>query len=49
LESKKPKGFGIDTSRFEEIIGMELKKDMKQCNFLNELDFQKGDRYIRSH
>jgi len=49
LEAKKPKGFGIDALRFEEVIGMEIKKDMKQWNFLNELDFQLGDRYIRSH
>lgn len=38
LESKKPKGFGIDASRFEEIIGKTLNKDLKQWDFLNETD-----------
>ncbi len=39
LEAKKPKGFGIDASRFEDVIGKELKKEMKQWDFLNEVDF----------
>jgi N,N'-diacetyllegionaminate synthase len=39
LEAKKPKGFGIDASRFEEVIGKELKKEMKKWDFLNEMDF----------
>jgi N-acetylneuraminate synthase len=38
LESKKPKGFGIDASRFQEIIGKPLNKDLKQWDFLNEAD-----------
>jgi N,N'-diacetyllegionaminate synthase len=38
LESKKPKGLGIDASRFQEIIGKALNKDLKQWNFLNEAD-----------
>lgn len=38
LESKKPKGFGIDASRFQEIIGKALNKDLKQWDFLNESD-----------
>jgi N,N'-diacetyllegionaminate synthase len=38
LESKKPKGFGIDASRFQEIIGKSLNKDLKQWDFLNEND-----------
>lgn len=38
LESKKPKGFGIDASRFQEIIGKRLNKDLKKWNFLNEED-----------
>lgn len=49
LEAKKPKGFGMEASRFEFVIGMELKKDMKQWDFLNEIDFQTRDRYIASH
>ncbi len=39
LEAKKPKGFGIDASRFEEVIGKEIIKEMKKWDFLNELDF----------
>lgn len=38
LESKKPKGFGIDASRFEEVIGKALNRDLKQWDFLNETD-----------
>jgi N-acetylneuraminate synthase len=38
LESKKPKGFGIDASRFQEIIGKTLNRDLKQWDFLNEGD-----------
>lgn len=38
LESKKPKGFGIDASRFQEVIGKTLNKDFKQWDFLNETD-----------
>ena len=39
LESKKPKGFGIDALDFEKIIGKILKKEKSQWNFLNEDDF----------
>ncbi|WP_310378288.1 N-acetylneuraminate synthase family protein [Flavobacterium sp.] len=38
LEAKKPKGFGIDASRFQEVIGKVLNKDLKQWDFLNEAD-----------
>lgn len=38
LETKKPKGFGILASKYEDVIGKKLKKDMKQWDFLNEDD-----------
>ena len=38
LESKKPKGYGIDARRFQEVIGKALNKEMKQWGFLNEGD-----------
>ncbi|RED19571.1 N-acetylneuraminate synthase [Flavobacterium cutihirudinis] len=38
LESKKPKGFGIDASQFQNIIGKTLNKDVKKWDFLNETD-----------
>jgi N,N'-diacetyllegionaminate synthase len=38
LESKKPRGFGIDAHRFQEVIGKCLNKDLKQWDFLNETD-----------
>ena len=38
LESKKPKGFGIDARRFQEVIGKSLNKNLKQWDFLNEGD-----------
>ena len=39
LEAKKPKGYGIDAQRFQEVIGKALNKEMKQWDFLNEDDF----------
>ena len=38
LEAKKPKGFGLDARRFQEVIGKTLNKDLKQWDFLNEGD-----------
>lgn len=38
LESKKPKGFGIDASHFQEIIGKKLNRDIKKWDFLNKTD-----------
>jgi N-acetylneuraminate synthase len=38
LESKKPRGFGMDARRFQEIIGKKLNRDLKQWDFLNEGD-----------
>jgi N-acetylneuraminate synthase len=38
LEAKKPRGFGLDASRFQEIIGKKLNKELKQWDFLNEQD-----------
>jgi N,N'-diacetyllegionaminate synthase len=38
LESKKPRGFGIDARRFQEVIGKCLNKHLKQWDFLNEGD-----------
>jgi N,N'-diacetyllegionaminate synthase len=38
LEAKKPKGFGIDASRFESVIGKKVVKELAQWDFLNEDD-----------
>lgn len=38
LEAKKPKGFGIEASKFQEVIGRVLNRDLKQWDFLNEDD-----------
>ncbi|WP_196886367.1 N-acetylneuraminate synthase family protein [Aureivirga sp. CE67] len=38
LETKKPKGFGIEASKYEEIIGKEIKHDMQKWDFLNYED-----------
>lgn len=38
LEAKKPKGYGIDALKFQDIIGKKLKEDMKQWDFINEND-----------
>lgn len=40
LETKKPKGFGIAASRFEEVIGKRIVKGMKQWDFLKEGDLE---------
>ena len=40
LEAKKPKGYGIDASKFRDIIGKKLIFDKKQWDFLNEEDIQ---------
>jgi N-acetylneuraminate synthase len=38
LEAKKPKGYGLDASRFQEVIGKVLNKDLNQWDFLNDGD-----------
>lgn len=38
LESKKPTGYGIEASRFKEVIGRKLGRNMKQWEFLKEED-----------
>ncbi|WP_289023284.1 N-acetylneuraminate synthase family protein [uncultured Salegentibacter sp.] len=35
LEAKKPKGYGIDASKFEQVLGKELNKEKRQWEFLN--------------
>lgn len=38
LESKKPKGRGLDASEFQSVIGKELQRDLKQWDFLTNGD-----------
>ena len=38
LEAKKPKGFGIDASKFEQVLGKALSKDLAAWDFLTEED-----------
>ncbi|MGY5354052.1 N-acetylneuraminate synthase family protein [Wenyingzhuangia sp. IMCC45467] len=38
LETKKPKGFGILASDYEQVIGKKINKDLNQWDFLNEED-----------
>jgi N-acetylneuraminate synthase len=38
LEAKKPKGYGLDASRFREIIGRKTNKALSRWSFLNEED-----------
>lgn len=40
LEAKKPKGYGIDASKFKDVIGKTLIFDKNQWDFLNEEDLQ---------
>jgi len=38
MEAKKPKGFGMEASRFEDVIGRKLTRDVKQWDFLSWVD-----------
>ncbi|MGB0776449.1 MAG: N-acetylneuraminate synthase family protein [Flavobacteriaceae bacterium] len=38
LESKKPKGFGINAKEYQTIIGKSINKDMSKWDFLNYKD-----------
>ena len=38
LESKKPKGYGIDAQLFREVLGKKLSTDLKSGSFLREGD-----------
>lgn len=38
LEAKKPKNYGILASKFQDVIGKTITRDMKQWDFLNEDD-----------
>lgn len=38
LETKKPKGYGILASEYENVLGKSLKKPLKKWSFLNEKD-----------
>ncbi len=40
LEAKKPKGFGVDASRFQEVIGKKLTKSLSQWDFLTQDDIE---------
>lgn len=40
LETKKPKGYGILASDYEQVIGKQLKSDLKQWDFLNYDDIE---------
>jgi N,N'-diacetyllegionaminate synthase len=40
LEAKKPKGFGIEASKFREVVGKKLTFGKKQWDFLKEEDIQ---------
>ena len=38
LEAKKPKGYGIDASEFQKVLGKALNKDLDRWDFLKEGD-----------
>lgn len=40
LEAKKPKGYGIDASRYEEVIGKVLNKNLTQWDFITPNDLK---------
>ena len=40
LEAKKPKGYGIDAAKFQDVIGRKLSKNLNKWDFLNEGDLE---------
>jgi N,N'-diacetyllegionaminate synthase len=40
LETKKPRGYGIEASKFQTVLGKRLNREMKQWEFLNFDDLQ---------
>ena len=40
LDAKKPKGFGMDASKFQEVIGKKLNKNVNRWDFLNHCDLE---------
>ena len=40
LEAKKPRGYGIDAAKFQDVIGKKLRKNLTQWDFLNEGDLE---------
>lgn len=40
LESKKPKGFGLEATKFREVMGKKLNRDLGQWEFLNLKDVE---------
>lgn len=40
LEAKKPKGFGVAASEYEEVIGKKLSRSLEQWEFLNQKDLR---------
>jgi N-acetylneuraminate synthase len=38
LEAKKPKGKGVEASKYQKIIGLELKRDLKKWDFITDND-----------
>ena len=40
LESKKPKGYGMEASKFQQVIGKTLKTDLEQWDFLKKGDLE---------
>lgn len=40
LETKKPKGYGIEASKFQSVVGKKIKTSLKKWDFLNEDDLE---------
>ncbi|WP_282017527.1 N-acetylneuraminate synthase family protein [Salegentibacter mishustinae] len=40
LETKKPKGYGIEASKFESVVGKKIKTSLKKWDFLKEDDLE---------
>jgi len=40
LEAKKPKGYGVDASNYQNVVGLKLNKKLNQWDFLTKEDLQ---------
>lgn len=40
LESKKPKGYGVEASEFEKVVGKKLKRNLGKWEFINYEDLE---------
>ena len=43
IEGKKPKGYGIDVNKFNDVINKKANKNLKKWNFINYSDIDENE------